>query len=537
MTSVNLRPELARHVNQRVQAFSEGFRHNLAIIGPPGSGKTFQLQQAGLGGRKDLLLVYCPLYRESCRSFLQRLRPAILQAGVRTMDPPPTSAAVSAEEPLVTAAQRLMPKTVAALQPLDGLLARRLYGEAFTKALDAVPVLIQECAKPCVVIFDEFLFLEEMGLGHAYHELGKRVMTWPSTLFVLASSSAYRARLILRERLQLLFGQFELLTLGALEVAPTAAWVAQELHGLRKVEEVAPFVIQWVGSSPWYLTVLLKRLRELASLHRAREVTDALFLQTVWDVLGHGEGALHQWCALRIDRLAHARHGGRAIEALMHVARGARTATELGRRIGRAGVTEALQLLLEHDLAQRHGACWMVTDPVLRCWLSTVFLAQRADAHPDTAEVRRQMEAHLRALWLRWVEQRRLSFPEQVAALFARFHDEMVALDAKTGRLPRFDRIAALPPPSPAAGTYLVADGAGKRWCATIQETAVDEQAIASFEAFCRSQAPKPSRKVIITKSGLDEHARVLAKTADMWVWQAEELELLAGLYDQGDER
>jgi hypothetical protein len=80
--TTNLRPELAAHVQQRLQAFAEGFRHNLALIGPPGSGKTFQLQQALAHRPPQLLAVSCCLYRESPRSFLQRLLCAILQAGL-----------------------------------------------------------------------------------------------------------------------------------------------------------------------------------------------------------------------------------------------------------------------------------------------------------------------------------------------------------------------------------------------------------------------------------------------------------------------
>ena len=45
MNPTNLRPELAHHLRQRLNAFGEGFRHNLALLGPPGSGKTFQLQE------------------------------------------------------------------------------------------------------------------------------------------------------------------------------------------------------------------------------------------------------------------------------------------------------------------------------------------------------------------------------------------------------------------------------------------------------------------------------------------------------------
>ncbi len=59
----------------------------------------------------------------------------------------------------------------------------------------------------------------------------------------------------------------------------------------------------------------------------------------------------------------------------------------------------------------------------------------------------------------------------------------------------------------------------------------MDENDIAKFETFCRSQTPKPSRKVIITRSALDPNARLLAKTANMWVWASEDLNVLMGLY------
>src|SRR3989338_7441381 len=88
MIPANLRPDLARHLHQRVHALTEGFRHNLALIGPPGSGKTFQLQRVLAEPSAQLTVVSCSLYRESPRSFLRRFLCAILQAG---MVPPPAT--------------------------------------------------------------------------------------------------------------------------------------------------------------------------------------------------------------------------------------------------------------------------------------------------------------------------------------------------------------------------------------------------------------------------------------------------------------
>ena len=535
---INLRPELARHLAQRLQAFGEGFRQNLAIIGPPGSGKTFQLQQLLTQRPPTVIMIYCALYRESCRSFLSRLLGSILQAGLPEEThlsslPETTKQPQPPLEALLQRAESHIPRTAAAVRTIQPLLARRLYGEAFNRTLETIPTLLEERGTCCVLMLDEFLFLEELGLVHAFHELGKRVMTWPSALFLLTSSYPMRARTILRERLQLLFGQFELLTLDRLDPAATAAWIQDSLKGVRGAKTITPFLMQWLGAYPWYLAVVLKRLRELAVLSKRPDVTEALFLQTLWDLLGSVEGTLHQWCASRIEGLSRHRAGTRAIEALIHIAEGARTTTEIGRRIGRAGLPGALQLLLDQDLVERNGMCWMVPDPILRCWLSTILAAQRADVRLDDRDVRERFDETVRAFWVNWMRAHELSFSEQVAGLFGKFCDDTVSLDSKTGRLPKFDSVIMHRPGRPTAETYLVAQGQGKRWCASIQEGSLDEQAIASFDAFCRSQHPRPTRKVVITKAPMDQTAKLLAKTANMWVWESEELNVLMQLFGQ----
>jgi len=537
MSTTNIRPELARHLAQRLQAFSEGFRHNLALIGPSGSGKTFQLQQLLERAPATLLRIYCPLYRESPRSQLTRLLCAILQGGLATSstragsEEPTHGPATPSLEALLQRADRELPRTASAMRAVELLMVKRLYAEAFTRTLDTIPLLTEECGRSCVFILDEFLYLEETGFAHAFHELGKRVMTWPSTLFVLTSSAPYRSREILRERLQLLFGQFELLVLDAPNPATTMAWIQQELRGIRRAKTMVPFLLQWLGAYPWYLAVFLRRLRELVMLHRSPEVTEELFLQTAWDVLGHTSGALHQWCVSRITGLTHQRIGTRALEGLIQIAEGARTTTDIGKRIGRARLSAALQLLVEQDLAQRSGMCWVITDPILRCWLSTVMLTQQRDARIDATDARARFERYVRLLWIAWSDANRRSFPEQVIGLFGKFTEEMISLDSKTGRLPRFETIRAHPQEPDGPETYLIAEGQGSRWCAAVHDGPPTEQAISSFDAFCKTQTPKPSRKIVIAKAALDENARLLAKASNMWVWSADDLRLLTSLY------
>ncbi|MBI2093253.1 MAG: ATP-binding protein [Candidatus Omnitrophica bacterium] len=537
--SVNLRPKLAAHLQQRLQAFEEGFRHNLALIGPAGSGKTFQLQQL-LESKPsvNLLLLYCPLFPESSRSFLTRFLSSLLASALENSGH--NEPAMESPQPAcpslrqwIHLAQPAFPRTAAAVESIENLIARRFYSEAFTRALDVVGILGEESRRPCVLILDEVMHLEDLGLTHAFHELGKRVMTSPTTLFILTSSSIHRSRAVLRERLQLLFGQFQLIALEALEAPIATAWVQEQLRDIGDAKEASSFLIHWLGGYPWYLSMFLQRLAERIRLSGQSHVTESVFLQTAWDVLGSPEGPLFQWCRLRVERVSQDKRGNRSVEALTQIAEGARTTTEIAKRIGRAGLTEAMQRLVEEDLALRNGNCWVIPDPLLRFWLATVFSSQRNDPRMNPATSRQRLENYLQSCWARWMQNRQLTFAEQVVELFSKFSDDTVSLDSKTGRLPHFEAITRHPKDhSPEEATYIIAQGEGKSWCASVQESAVDEAAIARFEAFCKQQAIKPSRKVVICRQSIEPNARLLAKSTNMWVWGTQDLSILEGLYE-----
>ena len=530
------RPDISRHVRGRLAAFGDGFRQNLALIGPSGSGKTFHLRQLMQSPPVEAAWIYGPLYQEPARSFLQRFRWAILHAGLST---PLVASHLSGGAPsddcpldmLLRVAQTPLPKTAAAIRAVEPLLARRSLTEAFTGSLDAIPVLSKELDTPCVLMLDEFVWLQEMGFAQPFHEVGKRVMTWPSTLFVLASSAPYRARRILQEQLHLLFGQFELITFDPVHPAQVTTWIREELGPIRGAEVIGPFLAHWLGASPWALTVFVKRVKELAALGRADEPPEALLLATAWDVLGSQEGTLHQWCRSRIEGLSPDRLGARATEALVQIAGGVLTQSALAARLGRSRLSEALQMLLEHDLVTRHGSCWVVPDPILRSWLSNVLAAQRSTPRSDGTPVRERFAQGLSALWARWRHERQLSVSQQVAAWLSRFNDEVVSLDSKSGHLPKFETITAHAPDTTDGPAYLIASGEGARWCVTVHDGPVDEGLLATFDRFCRIQPVKPSRKVVVTTMALDEQARVLAKAAKMWVWDPAALRLLRDVY------
>ncbi len=528
---IELRPTQTQYIRQRVQAFHDGFRHNLALLGPPGVGKTTVVHAAVHGPARRLPMIECQLQREPLRDFARRIALAVLRAAVEPRIPHGT--AWSLEE-LCEHASTVAPATVAAVVQVEGLTKQHASAELFCRALDLIAVFQQERGQPCVLLLDEFLHVDEFGLTHAFHELGKRVMTWSSTLFILTSSSPFRARQMLQERLQLLFGQFEVMTLGPVETAPTVAWMQRELSSAKRYAVLTRFLLHWIGASPWHLHVFLDRMKELRVLgNMPRADAPSVLLQTAWDVLGRPEGVLHQWCAGHMARVLDQPDGPLARDVLIAVAQGLRTTQAIAQRCGtRRRLTEVLQALVEQDLIERKGACWVMPDQLLACWLTAVLAPRLRQQGQDRATVEAQLEAALTQRWTRWVVASEQPFEQRIRHLMKQFRNETVSLDSKTGRMPVFHALELTPSLEPRM-TYVVADGEERRWCCLVHEGMLEEHHVAEFERFCRTQAPKPSRKVVVAKEGLELNAKLLAKNANMWVWEPTDLNMLCLLYGQ----
>ncbi len=522
----DLRPSLTTYLHQRVAAFPEGFRHNLALVGPVGSGKSVLLQQVLHRTDARVTKIYCALQRGSVREFLRRFTTAVLHAIVDAPADTPL-------EPLLQQAAERAPNTVAAIQRLDRYATGHFPADGFVQALELIPILHEELRQPCVLVLDECLYLEELGLSHAFHELGKRVMTWPFVMFLLSSSSVSRARDIIRERLHLLFGQFEIITVGSIEPPAAMKWIEEAFPLAKRHPVSAQFLLHWVGAYPWYLTVLLNRMRERTLLQRERLLAEPLTVDAAWDVLGSPDGVLHQWCAAQMAHLLQKRFGALAQEAVIAIAQGARTSQAIAGQCGTTrNLSQALQLLVEHDLVQRKGACWVITDQLLACWLSAVLGPQRLRGALDRARAMELFSQALHTMWSEWTLATHQSLVDRLARLFSQFRDETVCLDHKTGRLPQFATMWTHATGHPMCH-YLTADGPERRWCCLAYEGLLEEPTVAAFEQFCKTQDPKPARKIIVARQGVDLNAKLLAKDRNMWVWEPEDVNTLLLLYGQ----
>ena len=248
-------PEIVALLHKRLSDLKDGFRQNVALLGAPGSGKSSALLTAIAQSRAlPLLIVYCEARREPWELWARRFLWATLHglAGFR-----PEQIDATHEATLLRKAYAIAPRTAQSIAELLPQIRVTPHERVFRQILDLPYLAIEETKRPGVIVLDEFHQLERLGVYRPFHELGKRIMLERSMLYLFASSQPVIARRILRERLNLLFGGFELVELDGMSAAAGEALIRDRLSHRRLPEWAAGFLVRFTNGHPWSLATLL----------------------------------------------------------------------------------------------------------------------------------------------------------------------------------------------------------------------------------------------------------------------------------------
>src|SRR5476649_576838 len=89
---------------------------------------------------------------------------------------------------LCIACKDRLPRTVFLVQAIADLTTQGKMFEAYHMILSLPEVMTQETGKSVVLIFDEFVHLENFNIPEVFVELGKRIMTQKNCLYIVSSS-------------------------------------------------------------------------------------------------------------------------------------------------------------------------------------------------------------------------------------------------------------------------------------------------------------------------------------------------------------
>lgn len=513
---------------KRVGGLKGGYRQNVAIIGCELLGKTSLILQF-LSTFKDnqILPIYVDLKDEPFTQFAYRFMEALLYNFLVSKG----KASGGQFRELVTNCTEFIPRTVEEIKKIEAHLEKYQFDQAFSLLLDLTAVVKEESRQHPILILDEFDQLGTFKLSKPFAHFGKKIMTQKETMYIIASSSVNLAKEIVREKLSLLFGNFEIVELLPFDFETSRRFLDERLKTVNIPDAYKKFLIALTRGHPFYLDVASHTAMKVASEKNFEVSAQDLIAQALEAELFNLRGTLNQYLSSLLRQLEECRGSDTYLSILLAIAEGSNKLSDIAKFTKKkaSDVSKPVAKLTEMDFLQKFGSFYSINDPLLKFWLRAVYQRRKSSVASRILEKSNEFRQDVKNLASHFMDESKRSSLERAMELFRLFKNETVEIGKKRYRLPHFVEVESrivrdvnLP---------VVARFGNKYWIAQVEEKRVTETEVAEFAQKCKQSRYKIQRKILIVLNDLEINAKLLAKEEKIWIWGLGELNLLLDLY------
>jgi len=518
-------------LEKRVHDIENGYRQNVGILGPSGVGKTKLLCEffQSISRNPRLLPVCVKAETIDGRELMDQWMGAVLSAVLldRTLNIPKTL------NGLLRESETIIPQTVAAVRHVQKLLRQEKNSSAVRELFMLSGTLARETGKKVVLMIDEFQALEKLPTPDPFLLVGKQMMLDKEVLYLVTSSATDRAREIFREKLSLLFGNFEVLELAPFGFMEMEQYLASRMPAHRWPAELKKFLFHMTDGEPIYLDLLTQRLENYETREFPQIVTSTVLLDVFCQELFDRRGRLALLFEKKLEQCARlAKQSGPYVRAMLALSHGRHKLIPIAAFIEEtvAETQKVLKRLTLEGLIVKSGSFFHIPDYLFRFWLREVFQKRCGLFLPEERILWKHLFDELnRALDL-CVRMTDEDLGTRVESLLKEFRNDVVEIDQKKMQCPQFSETVLLRH-LPHGMFSLLGRGARGRWLFYLSAEWVGETEI-EMAVTDAKHLRNLQRKTLIALGGMDQNAKLIAQEAKMQIWDLRCLNGLLDLYD-----
>lgn len=521
------RTEVLTLLNKRIDALKGGYRQNIAITGQRLCGKTSLIHQF-LYILKDsnIIPIYVEIADESFENFVDKFIGTLLYNFFKTYIenvPEDITALLDSEK-------RIIPKTVESIEKIRVYLKDNKFEEAFTLLFGLTSIIREETGKPCVVILDEFHNLDLFSIKNPFANFGKRIMIQKDTMYIVASSEINKIKKILSEKLALLFGNFEKIELDSFDSKTSRNFLRERLSPARVNDDILNFIIYFVEGHPYYLDVLVDKLHSKLSGMKFKMITKSVLFDIFEEELFKSKGTFNQYFMNSIDSFkveGLRRELANVILALSEGNYKLKDITVALSKFREKDISKKLSKLIELNFILKRGAFYKLSDKVMEFWLKNVYNKKQKSFVTSVEDLSSQFRNCLTGLYQSFEEESKKNIITRIELLLKSFNNEIIEIDKKSHRLPKFSQIEAF---GEDQKNVLLADADGKKWAFIVEEKEVREADLFGYVSRLKSDK-LVDKIVLISLCGIEMNAKLIAKESKVWIWELEDVNFLMDVY------
>ncbi len=510
-------------LERRVSGLKDNYRQNIAVIGDELVGKTsliFNFLNKFQDNR--IIPLYFDVRSEPLDSFVKRFIGVLLYNFM-------ANSALALKEDLdflINKSEKYAPRTIEKIKLILSNLKKRKKKNVFTDLNLLCEVMHQETGKFCVVIFDEFQNLENIGFPDLYREWSKLLLTNKNTMYIIVSSTKFKARNILSKNLSLLFGNFEVINVDPFDIKTSTEYLKSRLSDFNLAPLLINFIVHFTGGYPMYLEVIANALLE----NKGGSLTEVLE-----NMLFDSIGILNQRFSSCIKRFLDLAQSNDYISILYLISSGRNRIKDIAQilHMPKVELVSRIIHLAELDTITRSGDFLRINDRVFSFWIRFVYQEKHQSLTFDAKSQKAKLRDNLEAMIQEFMFSSQKPLMERINELLCSFEDEMVQLERKKVRLNHFREIKPLQFRSRILKNGLIGRSNESLWIMALNQDTLTEDDIVEFSRECRRYRHKLQRKIIVTLKDIDTNTRLRALEEKIWTWDINSLNQILDLYSK----
>ncbi|MFH1360558.1 MAG: ATP-binding protein [Candidatus Omnitrophota bacterium] len=521
-------------LKRRVIDLKDGYRQNIAFLGPRYIGKTSLLRKFLSDLDDDAVIpLYLDLDHRDANYVFHKFAGSILYHLSKSINLPLHDDL----NLLLESTKKHIPQTVEEIKKIQTSLTKGRISEAYRDLISLPEIFANESGKFCLIILDEFHNLEELGINNVFGELGKKIMTQKKCLYLVASSLGDVAQQILSERLSLLFGHFEVVHVGPFDLKTSQEFIEYNLRNIIIKPLLKNFLIDFTGGHPFYINMLCQELIRLSILHNQCEVYLPLLSQAIENTIFSRWGILSRHFDLMMHHLSFSKANAAVPRLLLALAHGQNKLQDLvdATHLKKTFITQKLNRLIDLGILDKNGNYYHYVDKLLKYWIKYVFQKRMSMIDSTTQRQKELFQKELESLVhdFTLISERDLS--ARIIELLHCFDNEAFTINGRRYKLPLFREIN---PMNRKKNTYesfdiIKAESTEDVWFIILKESSLFENEMDAFLAESKRTSQKKQKRVVISLSDLEANVRLRALQERMWIWSENELNTLLSLYDK----
>lgn len=511
-------------LNKRVLGLKESYRQNIALIGDELVGKTSILFKFLSTFQDNFIVpVYLEIRPESAATFVRRFIGVLLYNFLANSGLPLQEDLAF----LIKKSQKYIPRTVERIGSVLNASGKRKSLNLFTDLLSLPESLYQETGKCCVIIFDEFLNLENLDFKNLYRDWSKLLILQKNTMYIITSSMKFKAKAVLSKNLSLLFGNFEVIPVGPFDIKTSEQYLENKLQAVNLKRPLRDFIVHFTGGYPLYLEVISEALLKSGQ--------DNL-VGILENLISDSSGLLHQRFSNYIKRFLDSSHSNDYLSILYLIANGRNKIKDITHllRKTKKELTPRVNHLLELDTLTRCADFLKINDRVFAFWLRFVYQERLHSLTFDAKNQKEKLCENIEKLIDSFYSTARKPVLERCLEVLRLFEDELIQVERKKIRLNHFRELKCLEFNNRNLKEGLIGRSHDSLWIIAFKQDLLNEDDIADFAKECKKFRHKMQRKIIVTlQDEIDPNTKLRAMEEKIWTWDINSLNQILDLFSK----